>query len=157
MQGVAVLPARVGTLVIGGGVAGVSLAHHLALRTKGHETVLVIDRVGYSHVFPCFLSVFSRCVRAGRAGNEMAARLHYLPSPTPHHYRWRENSARDYLNLSTRPSHLITPSLPPGSGSISPSKLNSEPPSLFWITASFLGPPPVDIPERVPALKFRIP
>ena len=45
LMSAAVLPQRVDTLIVGGGVAGVSLAYHLALRTQGQHSVLVIDRV----------------------------------------------------------------------------------------------------------------
>jgi glycine/D-amino acid oxidase-like deaminating enzyme len=39
-----ILPEKVRTVIVGAGVAGVSLAHHLALRTRGAEQVLVVDR-----------------------------------------------------------------------------------------------------------------
>ena len=110
MQGVAVLPARVGTLVIGGGVAGVSLAHHLALRTKGHETVLVIDRVGYSHVFPCFPVVFVPGARG------MKWRLGCTTFPHPHPTTTGGVKIVRATTLTSRPAHPILshhPSPPP--------------------------------------------
>ena len=44
MSALATLPPKANIVIVGAGVAGVSLAHHLAVRSKGALAVLVVDR-----------------------------------------------------------------------------------------------------------------